>query len=186
MASPKIGVEGTGSYGSGLARCLRRVGVEVIEVDRPDRQKRRRAGKSDPLYAIEAARAALSGRARGKPKSRDGAVEAIRILVVGKRSARQARVKALVQMRHLGYSAPDQLGCRLKGLSVPALVAEGKGLHPSRSPDPVTAATKASLSSLAHRIDALDRELAELDERIETLFVAPTVLSGALSGGGRI
>ena len=65
----KIGVEGTGSYGSGLARYLKRMGVEVIEVDRPDRQKRRRAGKSDPLDAIEAARAALSGRARGKPKS---------------------------------------------------------------------------------------------------------------------
>jgi len=96
----KIGVEGTGSYGSGLARYLRRVGVEVLEVDRPDRQKRRRAGKSDPLDAIEAARAALSGRAKGKPKSRDGAVEAIRVLVVAKRSARQARGKALVQMRH--------------------------------------------------------------------------------------
>ncbi len=63
----KIGVEGTGSYGSGLARYLRRVGVEVIEVDRPDRQKRWRAGKSDPLDAIEAARAALSGRATADP-----------------------------------------------------------------------------------------------------------------------
>ena len=58
-------------------------------MDRPDRQKRRRAGKSDPLDAIEAARAALSGRAKGKAKSRDGAVEAIRVLVVAKRSARQ-------------------------------------------------------------------------------------------------
>jgi Transposase len=73
----KVGVEGTGSYGSGLARYLRRSGVEVLEVDRPDRQKRRRSGKSDPLDAIEAARAALSGP-KGKPKSRDGAVEAIR------------------------------------------------------------------------------------------------------------
>ena len=168
----KVGVEGTGSYGSGLARYLRRVGVEVLEVDRPDRQKRRRSGKSDPLDAIEAARAALSGRARGKPKSRDGAVEAIRVLVVAKRSARQARGKALVQMRHLGYSAPEQLRCRMKGLSVPALVAEGKGLRPGRSPDPVTAATKASLSSLAHRISSLDDELAELNERIEALLVA--------------
>ena len=102
----KIGVEGTGSYGSGLARYLRRAGVTVIEVDRPNREERRRSGKSDPLDAIEAARAALSGRASGKPKSRDGAVEAIRVLVVAKRSARQARVKALVQMRHLGYTRP--------------------------------------------------------------------------------
>ena len=168
----KIGVEGTGSYGAGLTRYLKRVGVEVIEVDRPDRQKRRRAGKSDPLDAIEAARAALSGRATGKPKSRDGAVEAIRVLVVAKRSARQARVKALIQMRHLGFSAPEQLRCRLKGLSVSALVSEGKGLRPTRSPDPVTAATKASLSSLAHRISALDDELAALDERIEVLLEA--------------
>ena len=98
----KIGVEGTGSYGSGLTRYLRRAGVEVIEVDRPNREERRRSGKSDPLDAVEAARAALSGRATGSPKSRDGAVEAIRVLVVAKRSARQARVKALLQMRHLG------------------------------------------------------------------------------------
>ena len=168
----KVGVEGTGSYGAGLARHLGRVGVEVIEVDRPNRQKRRSAGKSDPLDAVEAARAALGGRAAGRPKSRDGAVEAIRVLVVAKRSARQARVKALIQMRHLGYSAPEQLRCLLKGLSVPALVAEGAKLRPTRSPDPVTAATKASLSSLAHRIEALDRELAELDQRIEALLVA--------------
>jgi transposase len=167
-----IGVEGTGSYGSGLARYLRRAGVKVIEVDRPDRQERRRTGKSDPLDAVEAARAALSGRAIGSPKSRDGAVEAIRVLVVAKRSARQARVKALIQMRHLGYTAPDQLRCRLKGLSVRALVAEGIKLRPSRSVDPVTAATKASLSSLAHRISSLDDELAELDQRIESLLVA--------------
>ena len=65
----KIGVEGTGSYGAGLARHLRRSGVDVIEVDRPNRQKRRSSGKSDPLDAVEAARAALGGRANGKPKS---------------------------------------------------------------------------------------------------------------------
>jgi transposase len=168
----KIGVEGTGSYGAGLTRHLRRAGIRVIEVDRPNRDERRRSGKSDPLDAVEAARAALSGRATGSPKSRDGAVEAIRVLVVAKRSARQARVKALIQMRHLGYSAPDQLRCRLKGLSVPALVVEGVKLRPTRSLDPVTAATKASLSSLAHRIAALDRELAELDQKIEAHLVA--------------
>ena len=157
----KVGVEGTGSYGAGLARFLRRRRVEVVEVDRPNRQARRRQGKSDPLDAIEAARAALSGWAQGKAKTRDGAVEAIRALVVAKRSARQARVKALTQVRHLRNTAPDQLRCRMKGLSVPALVAEGAKLRLTKSADPVTAATKASLSSLAHRIQALDREIAE-------------------------
>ena len=80
-------------------------------------------------------------------------------------------------MRHLGYSAPEQLRCRMKGLSVPALVAEGKGLRPGRSADPVTAATKASLSSLAHRISSLDDELAELNERIEALLVATLLVA---------
>jgi hypothetical protein len=75
-------------------------------------------------------------------------------------------------MCHLGYTAPDQLRERLKGRSVPALVSEGTRLRPTRSPDPVTAATKAALSSLAHRIEALDAELAELDKRIEGLLVA--------------
>ena len=83
----KVGVEGTGSYGAGLARFLARAGVEVIEVDRHNRQDRRRQGKSDPIDAVQAARAALSGRAHGQAKSRDGAVEAIRVLVVAKRSA---------------------------------------------------------------------------------------------------
>jgi hypothetical protein len=87
---------------SGLTRYLQRAGVRVIEVDSPNREERRRADKSDPLDAVEAAQSALSGRASGSPKSRDGAVEAILVLVVAKRSARQARVKALVQMRHLG------------------------------------------------------------------------------------
>lgn len=77
-----VGVEGTGSYGAGLARHLTAEGIDVVEVDRPNRQLRRRQGKTDPLDAIEAARAAQSGRALGIAKSRNGNVEAIRALVV--------------------------------------------------------------------------------------------------------
>src|SRR5665213_2730328 len=168
----KVGVEGTGSYGVGLARFLRRRDIGVVEVNRPNRQARRNQGKSDPLDAVEAARAALSGRASGVGKTKDGPVEAIRVLVVAKRSARQARVKAIVQMRHLGFTAPDQLHSRLKGLSVTALVAEGAKLRATKSADTVTAATKASLSSLAHRIQDLDLEIAELDEKITSLLIA--------------
>jgi transposase len=81
-------------------------------------------------------------------------------------------VTALTQVRHLGITAPDQLHHRLKGLSIPALVTEAARLRPTRSSDPVTAATKASISSLAHRIQALDREIAELDVMIEALLSA--------------
>jgi transposase len=168
----KVGVEGTGSYGAGLARFLVRAGVDVIEVDRHNRQDRRRQGKSDPIDAVQAARAALSGSAHGRAKSRDGAVEAIRVLVVAKRSARQARVKALTQMRQLTFTAPDQLQCRIKGLPTPQFIAAAKGLRPTRSSDPVTAATKAALSSLAHRIGELDEEIADLDARITPLLEA--------------
>jgi transposase len=168
----KVGVEGTGSYGAGLARFLARAGVKVIEVDRHNRQDRRRQGKSDPIDAVQAARAALSGSAHGRAKSRDGAVEAIRVLVVAKRSARQARVKALTQMRQLTFTAPDQLQCRIKGLPGPQFIAAAKGLRPTRSADPVTVATKASLSSLAHRIGELDDEIAQLDARITPLLGA--------------
>ncbi len=78
------GIEGTGSYGAGLARHMATAGVRVVDVDRSDRQDRRRQGKSGPLDAVSAARA---GRARGAPEGRDGAVEAIRALMVARRSA---------------------------------------------------------------------------------------------------
>ena len=106
-----------------------------------------------------------------QPKSRDGAVEAIRVLVVAKRSARQARVKALLQMRHLGYSAPEQLRCRTQGPQRAALVAEGCGsgrpVHPIRYRSHQGVAV---LIGPSHRRPR--RELAELDERIEALLVA--------------
>ena len=88
----RVGVEGTGAYGAGLARFLRGRHLEVIEVDRPNRQQRRRAGKSDVVDAVEAARAALSGRASGIAKTADGNAEAIRVLLIAKRSARDTRI----------------------------------------------------------------------------------------------
>jgi transposase len=102
----RVGVEGTGSYGAGLARFLRAAGIEVVEVDRPNRQARRRAGKSDTVDAIEAARAAQADRQLGAAKTRDGNVEAIRALVVAKRSGRSTKIKTLNQIRHLGFTAP--------------------------------------------------------------------------------
>jgi transposase len=171
-AVSKVGIEGTGSYGAGLSKFLRGAGIAVVEVNRPDRAERRRSGKSDPLDAVEAARAALSRKARSIAKSKDGAVEAIRALVVAKRSARVARTAALTQMRHLVISAPDQLRCRLRGLSIAVLVAEASKLRPAKSADPVTAGTAASIASLARRVKALDEELAELDTRIGALVAA--------------
>jgi transposase len=168
----KVGVEGTGSYGAGLSKFLAAAGIAVIEVNRPNRAERRRSGKSDPLDAVEAARAAQGGRATSIAKSKDGAVEAIRVLVVAKRSARVARTAALTQMRHLIISAPDQLRSRLRGLNIASLLTEAAKLRPARCGDPVLASTKASVASLARRVQALDDELAELDTRIEAHVAA--------------
>jgi transposase len=68
----EAGVEGTGSYGYRLARALTRHGVQVREVNCPDRSHCRRRGKSDPADAENAARAVLSGEATAVPKDRGG------------------------------------------------------------------------------------------------------------------
>ena len=66
------GVEGTGTYGAGLARLLHEQGIEVWEINRPDRSKRRLQGKSDPTDAENAARTVLSGEAVATPKLQSG------------------------------------------------------------------------------------------------------------------
>jgi transposase len=114
-----VGIEGTGSYGAGLARHVASAGVRVVEVDRSDRQARRRQGKSDPLDAVSAARAAQSGRACGAPKGRDGAVEAIRALMVAKRSARAGRTQTINQARALILTGPDDLRARFASMPQP-------------------------------------------------------------------
>ena len=86
----KVGVEGTGTYGLGLQRVLQHAGVQVVEVNRPNRQLRRTRGKSDTVDAEAAARAVLAGHATVVPKSRDGIVESIRVLRIALESSRRS------------------------------------------------------------------------------------------------
>jgi transposase len=180
----RVGVEGTGAYGAGLARFLLRQGVEVIEVDRANRQARRQGGKSDPADAVEAARAAQSGRARGLAKTRDGNVEAIRALLVTRRSSRAMRVKTLCQIRHLTFTGPDELRERLQGLSAIMLPREAAAMRPRAGTDVVAYTTKLAVKTLARRVVALDEETEHIDELLEVLVseTAPSLL--ALHGVG--
>ena len=84
-------VEGTGSYGTGLARHLTSIGMEAVEVNRASRQLGRRLGKTDTADSQAAARAVLSGQATAIPKSGNGAKESIRMLTVARSSATKAR-----------------------------------------------------------------------------------------------
>ncbi|MDA8263860.1 MAG: IS110 family transposase [Actinomycetota bacterium] len=164
----KVGVEGTGSYGAGLARHLGAEGVTVVEVVRPNRQVRRRRGKSDPTDAEAAARAALNGEASGAPKSRDGAVEALRALRVARRGAVKARTQAANQLRDLIVSAPESLRSRLGPLPTDKRVKVAARFRPGSLTEPVEA-TKAAMRSLAVRHQDLSTEIDRLDEAMGEL-----------------
>jgi transposase len=173
-----VGVEGTGSYGAGLARYLARRGVRVAGVDRADRQERHRSGKSDPLDAVSAARAALSGRASGAPKGRDGAVEAIRALMVARKSARRERTQATSQARALILTGPDELRSRFAGHRAAALAAGIAALRP-RAGDAVEYSVRVALREPGRRVEFLDAQTDRLDELIIPLVTAraPGLLS---------
>jgi transposase len=134
----------------------------VVEVDRPNRQRRRRRGKSDPQDAIGAARAAQSGDALGTAKTRDGNVEAMRVLRVSRSSARKARTQALNQMRSLISTAPDNIRNELRHLNVYRLLERAAAYRPGTRRD-LTSLTKLTLRMLARRAQTLETEVAELD-----------------------
>ncbi|MFG1812599.1 transposase [Kribbella sp. NPDC049174] len=147
----RLGVEGTGSYGAGLARFLTAAGVELVEIDRPDRQTRRRLGKSDPIDAEAAARATLAATATGTPKTRTGPVEAIRVLRVARRGAIKARTAALNTLVQTVVSAPEALHHQLTGLRGARLVQAAAALRPSGDLTDPAQATKLALRRLAQR-----------------------------------
>ncbi|THA55854.1 IS110 family transposase [Streptomyces sp. A0958] len=173
-----VGVEGTGAYGAELARVLTAAGVTVIDVDRPDRKTRRMKGKSDPIDSYAAATAVLSGRATGIPKSRDGVVEAVRVLRTARRSAVKARTQAMNQIRGLLVSAPAMLREQVAGLERAMLIRTLSRLRPGDDLSRPLAATRAALRRLARRHQALDDEIAELDTEIGPLAkqAAPVLL----------
>ena len=178
-----VGIEGTGSYGAGLARHMAAEGVRVVEVDRPDRQDRRRQGKSDPLDAVSAARAAQSGRARGAPRGRDGTVEAIRALMVAKRSARNERTQAINQARSLIVTGPDELRARFAGHTPAQLVTDLAAMRP-RPGDVPGYATRIALRELGRRAQFPGTQIGHLDELIVPLAGARAPSLLALHGVG--
>lgn len=173
------GVEGTGSYGVGLASFLRRTGHRVIEVNRGDRRSRRSHGKSDTLDAEAAARAVLGGQAAAIPKSADGAAEMIRQIKIARDTARKAKTSAIITLKALIVTAPAELREQLSGLSDKVLIDKCAGLRPGAVSSP-TASAKHSLRSLAKRYQALEAEIREHDTILDELTRnhAPTLRRG--------
>ena len=179
-----VGVEGTGSYGASLARHLRGAGVQVVEVSRPNRQVRRRHGKSDIVDAIAAARAVLSGEAEATPKTHDGSVEALRSLKMLQRSATKSRTQAINQLRSLLVTAPAELRERLRGMDNKTLFATCAAFRIADDDDSVPAITRFALRDLAQRIGHLDARRAQIRTRLERIVkaIAPQLLE--ISGVG--
>jgi transposase len=176
------GIEGTSSYGAGLARHLKARGIEVLEVERPKRPQRgsrRNIRKSDTSDAELAARAVLADEASGVPKSGDGRVEMIRALRVARRSAMKARTQAANQLQGLRVTAPEELRHRLRGLSTKELVSAAARFRIGDDPRDVPSATKFALRSVARRYEALSTEIAELDIQLDRLVAhsAPELVS---------
>jgi transposase len=161
------GVEGTSSYGAGLTRVLQAAQIEVAEVCRPDRSARRRQGKSDPLDAYAAARAALAGHGLAVPK--DAHTSALRALLSARRSAVKARTAATNQIHALLVTAPAELRERYRRHSTTALVKALARCRPATHSDPTTVAVLTAGKALAQRVEFLERQKQDLTAQLDVL-----------------
>jgi transposase len=181
----RVGVEGTGSWGAGLNRFFFDNGIVVVEVNRPNRQMRRRKGKSDAADAQAAARAVLSGEATATPKSNDGAVAAMRVIKIALNSALQSRTQAANQIRSIIDTGPNDLREELRDLSMTKICQRTGAYRPGANIYEVRTATKYALRKLARRWLALTEEINELKRDLRQLVEdhAPKQLLDAFGVG---
>ena len=149
----------------------------MLEVTRPDRQRRRRHGKSDPVDAVPAALAALKGEDCGTPKSGDGAAESLRALRVARRGAVKARTQAWNQLRALIIAAPEAVRAALDGLDRDAQPRAAAAFSCGDAAD-AAEGTKAAMASVARRWQDADAEVSVLETAMGPLvrLVAPELL----------
>ena len=159
-------LEGAGHYGAGLARYLSERDEIVLEVGRSPRSERRLRGKDDRLDAIRAARAALTREPLPRPRAGEHR-EALRLLLLARRSAVDVRRGALVQLRSLLVTAPERLREELRGLPLQRLLERCRRLRQARAAGPDELASRLVLRTLARRIEAATVEAAELEREID-------------------
>jgi transposase len=160
-------VEGTSSYGAGLTRVLQAAGIEVAEVSRPDRAARRRQGKSDPLDAYTAARAAVAGHGLAVPK--ESHTTALRALLTARRSAVKAHTAATNQIHALLVTGPAEVRERYRRQSITALVTALARCRPASHSDPTTVAVLTAAKALAQRMEFLERQKRNLTAQLDVL-----------------
>ncbi len=168
-----FGIEGTGSYGSGVASFLRRHGEDIIEVSRPPRKgERRLSGKSDVIDAEHAARAVLSGKASAIPKVGDGAIETIRLVKIARDGAVRIQTQAMVTLKSVLVTAPDELRQELEPLSDFKLVTACAGLEGAFDAGDSSSAVRHLLQVLSRRWLQLHDEVKRHGKVLEKLTAA--------------
>ncbi len=150
-----VGIEGTSSYGAGLARSAIEEGFVVVEVVRPERAERRRLGKTDPIDAYQAARAAMGTHRIAPPK--DASLEGIRALHNTRRSAMKARTAAMRQIYQQLVTAPVAIREKYRDLNSDKRVTVLARLHVRSDQQPVDRAVLLALKTLATRCVDLKR-----------------------------
>lgn len=180
-----VGVEGTGSYGAGISRVLVSAGFAVAEVARPNRRSRRLRGKSDPLDAKQAALSVLAEVDTAVPKSGDGAVEALRMLLTERRSAAKARSQTMNQIHALLITSPDSVREDYRTLGATALVTALSRTRPKTGTRPDHVARRV-LKRLARRHEALSDEIALIEQEMEPLIRSVNATLFSLSGVGPV
>jgi transposase len=158
-------IEGTGGHGAGLTRLLHDRSEVVVELDRPQRSKRRNGAKSDPLDAIRAAREALSRAKLGAPRSA-GDRQALSVLVAVRRSAVESAGDAQRQVFSLVIAAPEVLRAKFRGKKIPAMLSVAARLRINHGWDVETATTAMVLRDLARRALELSTEATRHEKAI--------------------
>jgi transposase len=171
-------VEGTGSYGAGLARYLQQRGERVLELERPARSGSRGRAKSDALDALRAARAALTGEPLAELRS-GGRREALRVLLVSREASVAVRRRGLNQLRALILTAPAELRERLLGLPKGELVKRCIALRPRPAQQPQLRGTLLALRSCGRQVKLASREAATLERELAALVqqLSPQLLN---------
>ena len=163
-------IEGTASYGRGLASALERNGELVFEFDRPVRKASKDGAKSDALDAIRAAREALGRNELARPRAHDGRREAIRVHSVARDAAVRARTAAINELKALVVTADELLRQDLRELSTTRLVNRCSRFRDSEQRPVEERHTRLAMRALARRIQHLDGEVADHDRFLKALI----------------
>ena len=179
VPGPRVAVriEGSRSYGIGLARALGAAGLLVIECEQPSRRQRRGKGKSDPIDAHLAVLAALRLDAGRLPVPRaDGDREALRILLVARQEITVARTAQAGRLRALLLAGDDtDRRAARQALTQTALAAlAGRELRPGASRE--QAVRQAEIRRLAEALDQAGRQLK--DNRAQLLAIVDDIAPG--------